>query len=345
MKKIIAFLFLFSGDVFAYNDCHDMQILWQLDNTVRNIPDVSISSDSTLTYFDINLPALAPATSGVAVWVKRNGLPDNSDAVILSGKGLKHQVTWIAIPESNNISFGDGLQGSIEIVSGDYNKRGIYNGFQTYSGKYWIYDWVNEQFPLHIFEGYRYSAVANNFLTTTARVFIARGSVLAGEYSIQLPIKIGSEEWYRGEKTCSDGSIAFKVTEMKNIYPSVRVKVMASCEIEGDKTVSIDHGTITSAQARDGHLAKSQLIVNCKMPTFMTLSIQGNELISGSNKNVTRCGNTGKCTLTIDGSKVFSGLFHGRKIFNITSQYRSMNANNIDSGAFSGSAIVTLLMK
>ncbi|WP_137565015.1 hypothetical protein [Escherichia coli] len=346
MKKIV-FLFLFSGDVFASNDCHDMQILWQLDGFHNRIPDVSISSGDNLTYFDIILPPLAPEASGVAVWVQRNGLPGYSDAKIFSGKGSKNQTTWIAIPENNqDVSFGNGLKGIVEIISGDYTERGVYNGYQTYSGQYWNYDWVDQPFPLHIVEGYRYPAVVNNFLATKVRVIIEKGSAFSGEYYIQLPVKIGSEEWYQGENTCSLGhDIESAVANMPNAYPTVRVKVMASCSIEGDRTVSIAHGTITSAQARDGHLAKSQLIVNCKSPTYMKMFIQGNELISGADKNVTRCGNTGKCTLTIDGGKDYSGVVSGRKIFDITSQYRSMNANNIDSGEFSGSAIATLLMQ
>lgn len=347
MKKIIVFLFLFSGDVFASNDCHDMQILWRLDGYQYKIPDVNINSGENVNYFDIELPSLAPRSKGVAVWVQRNGLPSYSDAKIFSGKGLKTQTMWIAMPENNqDISFGSGLKGNLVIISGNYMKRGVYNGVQTYSGPYRKYDWVDQIFPLYIVEGYMEPAVENNSLATKLRVFIEKGSAFSGDYYIQLPVKIGSEEWYQGENTCSLGhDIESAVANMPNAYPAVRVKVMASCSIEGDRTVSIAHGTITSAQARDGHLAKSQLIVNCKGPTYIKMSIQGNELISGADKNVTRCGNTGKCTLTIDGGKNYSGVVSGRKIFDITSQYRSMNANNIDSGEFSGSAIATLLMQ
>lgn len=346
MKKIIVFLFLFSGDIFASDGCRDMQILWQLDGFNKAIPDVIIPANNSLTYFDISLPSLKPTSSGVAVWVKRNGLPDDNNTAIPSGNGSKNITTWIAIPQNNqDIPLGDGLRGRVEIISGNYNKRDSYNGFQTYSGEYFYYKWNNGIFPLAVVEGYRYPLIENYFQTTTLRVFIEKGSAFAGEYNIKIPVKIGSEEWYKGEKACSDGSIGHIVANMKPTYGSVRVKVMASCEIEGNKTVSIEHGTITSAQARDGHLAKSQLIINCKTPTDIKISIQGNELISGSDKNVTRCGNTGKCTLTIDGRNNYSGHVNGRKFFDITSQYRSMNANNIDSGAFSGSAIATLLMQ
>lgn len=346
MKKIIVFLFLFSGDVFASDDCRDMQILWQLDGSVKPIPDVTISAGETAEYFDITLPSLTPTVSGVAVWVKRHGLPDDPDAEIASGNGSKNITTWLAIPPDNQkISFGDGLWGTVKIISGNYEKRDSYNGMQTYAGEYIYYNWNYGKFPLDVVEGYYCPWIENNFSATKIRVYIEKGSAFAGEYNIQLPIKIGSEEWYKGEKPCSGGAIGHIVANMKNTFDSVRVKVMASCEIEGNKTVSIEHGTITSVQARDGHLAKSQLIVNCKAPTYVKMSIQGNELISGADKNVTRCGNTGKCTLTIDGGNNYSGLVNGRKIFDITSQYRSMNANNIDSGEFSGSAIATLVMQ
>ncbi len=346
MKKIILFLFLFSGDVFASNDCRDMQILWQLDGTKMNIPDVTISSGNTASSFDIELPALAPRASGVAWWVQRYGLPDHSDTPIPSGNGTKTQTTWIALPPNNqNISLGGGLKGRIDIISGDYDKRGVYNGFQTYSGKYWTYDWSGGSFPLDVVKGYRFPLIANNFLATKLRVFIERGSAFSGRYHVQVPIKIGSEEWYKGEKVCSGGAgVEPAVAGMENIFPFVNVNVLASCNIVGNKTVSIAHGTITSAQARDGHLAKSQLIVNCSSPTNVKISISGNELVS-ADKNVTRCGNNGKCTLTIDGAKNYFGVINGNKVFDITSQYRAININNIDSGEFSGSAIATLLMQ
>lgn len=348
MKKIIVFLFLFSGDVFANNICRDMQILWQLDTTKMDIPNVTINAGESLAYFDIAIPQLAPLTNGVASWVERYNLPvGNMYELPHSGNGSKNITTWIAIPEKNReVSLGSGLKGKVEIISGDYTERGVYNGFQTYSGAYLYYDWVNESFPLFVVEGYRESAVRNNFLATKIRVFIEKGSALAGEYNIKIPLKIGSEEWYKGETPCSDGhNVESAVANMNNLYPPVHVKVNASCSIEGDKTVSIEHGTITSAQARDGHLAKSQLIVNCKVPTYVKVSIQGNELISGADKNVTRCGNTGQCTLTIEGRGDYTGVVNGRGIFDITSQYRSMNANNIDWGGFSGSAIATVWMQ
>lgn len=347
MKKIIVFLFLFSGGVFASNECREMQILWQLDGNKMSVPDVTISSGNTKTYFDIELPSLAPQASGVARWVQPYGLPDHSDTPIPSGNGTKTQTTWIAIPEnSRDISLGGGLRGRIDIISGDYDKRGVYNGFQTYSGKYFTYDWIGGSFPVGLVEGQRHPAIANNFLATKLRVTIEKGSAFSGHYQISVPIKIGSEEWYKGEKICSGGSgIEPALAKMKAEYPLVNVNVFASCEVVGNKTVSIAHGAITSAQARDGHLAKSQLIVNCSSPTNVKISIKGNELISGADNNVTRCGDTGKCTLTVDGKKDYSGVVNGSKIFDITSQYRSMNANNINSGAFTGSAIATLLMQ
>lgn len=348
MKKIIVFLFLFSGNVFADELCNDMQILWQLDGFKINVPDVTVNASESLTYFDISIPQLAPMASGVAHWVERFNLPVGDTGIpIYSGNGSKNITTWIALPENGReVSLGDGLKGSVKIIGGAYTKRGVYNGFQTYSGVYVYSDWVNEPFPVYVVKGYRQSAIRNNFLATKVRVFIEKGSAFAGEYNVKIPLKIGSEEWFKGEKPCSVGhDIESAVANMNDLYPVVHVKVNASCSIEGDKTVSIAHGTITSAQARDGHLAKSQLIVNCKSPTYMKMFIQGNELISGADKNVTRCGNTGKCTLTIDGGKDYSGVVSGRKIFDITSQYRSMNANNIDLGEFSGSAIATLLMQ
>ena len=346
MKKIIVFLFLFSGDVFASNDCRDMQILWQLDSNKISIPDMTISSGNTATYFDIELPSLTPVSSGVAWWVQRYGLPAHSNTPIPSGNGSKHLTTWIAMPKSNqDISLGSGLRGRVDIISGGYDKRGVYNGIQTYSGVYKIRDW-NGTFPLDVVKGYRFSKIENNFHATKVRVTVEKGSAFSGHYSIQIPVKIGSEEWYIGEKRCSEGSgIESAVTAMANTYPSVNVNVLASCEIVGNKTVSINHREITSAQARDGHLAKSRLIVNCSSPTNIKISIKGNELISGADNNVTRCGGTGKCTLTVDGKKDYSGVVNGSKIFDITSQYRSINANNINSGAFSGSAIATLLMQ
>lgn len=346
MKKAICLVFM-SGCSFAYEPCRDMQILWQLDNNSVTIPDVTISSGDTATYFDIILPGLAPRAPAVASWVQRYNVPVNSPVAISSGKGTKHQTTWIAMPVNNNdIQLGDGLKGSIQIISGKYDKRGIYNGYQTYSGVYDNYDWHDQDFPTSVVPGTRFPQVYNNFQETKLRVTIEKGSAFAGVYNLNIPIKIGSEEWYRGEKYCSAGTgVESAVVNMENRYAPVRVNVLASCNIAGNKDISINHNAITSAQARDGHFAKAGLVINCGSPTRVNITIKGSNLISGEGGNVTRCGNNGKCTLTVDGAESFSGVISGSRSFDITSQYRATDANRIDVGAFSGSAIATVLMQ
>ncbi|EFE3815741.1 hypothetical protein [Escherichia coli] len=347
-EKIIYLFVFISGCSFAYEPCRDMQILWQLDGNNVTIPDVTISSGNTASYFDIVLPGLAPRTSAVVSWVQRHNVPVSSPVKILSGKGSKSQATWIAMPvDSNNIRLGNGLKGSIQIISGGYNKRGIYNGYQTYVGVYDNYDWYDRPFPEgEIVPGYRYPLVYNNFQSTKLRVTIERGSALAGIYDLNIPLKIGSEEWYKGEKYCSDGGgVESAVVNMENRYAPVRVNVLASCNIAGNKDISINHNAITSAQARDGHFAKAGLVINCSSPTRVDITIKGSNLISGEGGNVTRCGDNGKCTLTVDGAKEFSGVISGSRTFDITSQYRAIDTNRIDAGSFSGSAIATVLMQ
>ncbi len=346
VRKII-FIFFMSNYSFAYEPCRDMQILWQLDDNNMSIPDVVVSSGNTASFFDIILPGLAPRTSGVATWVQRYNVPVNSPVGIPSGNGSKAQTTWIALPLDNeNIQLGGGLKGSIQIISGKYDKRGVYSGYQTYSGVYDNYDWHGGTFPTNVVPGYRFSQVYNNFQETKLRVTIDKGSAFAGIYNIRIPLKIGSEEWYKGEKYCSGGTgIESAVANMENRYSSINVNVLASCSIVGNKEVSINHGAITSAQARGGHIAKARLVINCGSPTGVSVSIRGSNPVSGEGENVTRCGNNGKCTLTIDNAKKFSGVISGSKAFDITSQYLAMDVNKIDTGMFSGSAVATVLMQ
>lgn len=173
MKKLI-FLFFVSGRLLAYEPCRDMQILWQLDANDMTIPDVTISSGNSTSYFDIDLPGLAPVASGVASWVQRYNVPED-DKKIPSGNGRKHLTTWIAMPLENlDISLGEGLKGRISIISGEYDKRGVFNGFQTYSGSYRKYDWHNAYFQSQVVPGYKYPLVENNFLPTKVRVVINR---------------------------------------------------------------------------------------------------------------------------------------------------------------------------
>lgn len=345
MKKLI-FLFFVSGRLLAYEPCRDMQILWQLNANDMAIPEVTISSGNSASYFDIDLPGLAPRASGVASWVQRYNVPEGNNK-IPSGKGEKVQTTWIAMPlESQDISLGDGLRGRISIISGKYDKRGSYNGFQTFSGVYRKYGWHDMYFPSNVVPGYKFPQIENNFLPTKLRVVIERGSAFAGRYNIQLPVKIGSEEWYKGEKACSKGTrVEPAVTNMANRFASVNVNVLASCEIIGNNTISINHGSITSAQARDGHSASARLTINCSSPTDVKIYVKGDGLVSGEGGNVTKCGDNGMCTLTINGKTSHSGMINGSQTFNINSLYKAINANKIDVGSFSGSAIATVLMQ
>lgn len=345
MKKLF-FLFFVSGRLLAYEPCRDMQILWQLNANEMAIPEVTISAGNSASYFDIDLPGLAPTASGVASWVQRYNVPEGNNK-IPSGKGGKHLTTWIAMPlESQDISLGDGLRGRISIISGKYDKRGSYNGFQTYSGTYRNYDWHDMYFPSYVVPGYKYPHIENNFLPTKLRVVIERGSAFAGRYHVQLPVKVGSEEWYIGEKACSGGTgVESAIANMANRFASVYVNVLASCKIIGNDTISINHGSITSAQARDGHTASARLTINCSSPTKVKIYVKGDGLVSGVGENVTKCGDNGMCTLTINGKTSHSGMINGSQTFNINSLYKTINANKIDVGSFSGSAIATVLMQ
>ncbi|EEZ6118673.1 hypothetical protein DCO25_004943, partial [Escherichia coli O73] len=178
------------------------------------------------------------------------------------------------------------------------------------------------------------------------RVVIERGSAFAGRYHVQLPVKIGSEEWYIGEKACSGGTgVEPAVASMANRFASVYVNVLASCKIIGNNTISINHGSITSAQARDGHSASARLTINCSSPTKVKIYMKGDGLVSGVGANVTKCGDNGMCTLTINDKASYSDMINGSQTLNINSLYKTINANKIDVGSFSGSAIATVLMQ
>ena len=180
-----------------------MQILWQLDNNSQPIPPVTIANGSTANYFDISLPGLAPTSPGTASWVQRFNVPYNVPN-ISGGFGKKNLTTWIALPDSDTyVSLGNGLKGKIEILTGNYTKRGVYSGSAIYSGPYQYLEWTNGNFPSAVQKGTQYPLVQNYFTDTKLRVHIDKGSAFAGVYNISIPIKIGSEEWViGGEKTC-----------------------------------------------------------------------------------------------------------------------------------------------
>lgn len=260
------------------------------------------------------------------------------------GNGSKYIATRLAIPAEANVSLGDGLKGKIQIISGSYDKRGVYNGFQTYSGEYIKYDWKGN-FPNKLIVGSIYNKVENKFMPTKIRVYIDKGSAFSGTYHIKLPLKIGSEEWYRGEKICSDGvNVEKAVADMIERFSDVTVNVMASCKVN-TPIVSIDHKTITAYQAMKGHIASAKLDITCGSPTRVKLLVKGVDVISGEPSNTTRCGIDGKCTLTVDSKKEFDGEVSGSKSFNIESLYQSTKTDRINAGAFSGNAVVTVLMQ
>lgn len=343
MKKYISIIFFLTFQAAAYDPCRDMQILWQLDGTGMSIPPVTISSGNSASSFDIDLPGLYPVAPGVASWIQRYNVPVDSDGIPM-GNGSKNIVTWLALPVEENISLGDGLKGRVEIISSGYDKRGIYNGIQTYSGEYIRYEWKGE-FPNKVIVGTTYPKIENNFKPTKIRVHIDKGSAFAGTYRVRLPFKVGTEEWYRGEKVCSSGKGVEKaVAEMDDRFSDITVNVIASCKVN-TPMVSIDHNTITAVQARNGHKASAKLDITCGSPTRVKLLVKGTDVISGEPSNTTRCGIDGKCTLTVDSKTEFDGEVSGSKSFNIESLYQTTRTDGINAGAFSGNAVVTVLMQ
>ncbi|ENM1809078.1 hypothetical protein NUKP32_52730 [Klebsiella variicola] len=336
----------FSSSVFAYDPCRDMQILWQLDNNSQPIPPVTIANGSTANYFDISLPGLAPTSPGTASWVQRFNVPYNVPN-ISGGFGKKNLTTWIALPDSDTyVSLGNGLKGKIEILTGNYTKRGVYSGSAIYSGPYQYLEWTNGNFPSAVQKGTQYPLVQNYFTDTKLRVHIDKGSAFAGVYNISIPIKIGSEEWYRGEKTCSGGTgVEQAVGDMENRFSPVQVTVVASCSLNEKNGIAINHGAITSAQARAGDVADTSLSINCLTPSNVKLNISVVQPVPGEDSNVTQCGKNGKCTLTIDDQRSFSGSVDGVKNFKISSRFQTINASQPNAGAFTGNAIITVLMQ
>ena len=339
-------LILFSSSVFAYDPCRDMQILWQLDNNSQPIPPVIINNGNAADYFDISLPGLTPTSPGTASWVQSFNVPYNVPN-ISGGFGKKNLTTWIALPDSDtSVSLGNGLKGKIEIITGNYTKRGVYSGSAVYSGPYQYLQWTNGNFPSSVQKGTQYPLVQNYFYDTKLRVHIEKGSAFAGVYNISIPIKIGSEEWYQGEKTCSGGTgVEQAVADMENRFSPVQVTVVASCSLNKENGIAINHGSITSTQARAGDTANTSLSINCLTPSNVKLNISGVQTVPGDASNVTQCGSNGKCTLTIDDQSNFSGIVDGVKNFTISSRFQTINASQPNAGAFTGNAIITVLMQ
>lgn len=348
--KVLSFLYFCvclcsSFSVLAYDPCRDMQILWQLDDTNKPIAPVTIKQGYSEDYFDVVLPGLVPTSPGSAAWVQRYNVPNDSTKYP-SGVGRKNLVTWIAIPSgADRISLGDGLKGRIEILSAEYTPRGVYNGFQTYSGKYIYNSWQGE-FPNTVVVGSRYPLIENSFNDTTLRVYIERGSAFAGSYNVIIPVKIGSEEWYQGEKVCSGGAgVEVAVSQMANRFAQVPVNVVANCSLIDNSSISINHGSISSAQARNGHASNASFKINCSSPSNVILTVKGTDPVSGQSNNVTKCGDNGQCTLTVEDKTSYSGSVEGTQNFRISSVYKTIDATKISTGSFSGNAILTVLMQ
>ncbi|WNN44047.1 hypothetical protein [Winslowiella toletana] len=346
VNYFLSFIFLCcSIPAFAYDPCRDLQILWQMDDNSQAIPPITVSNGSTADYFDITLPGLPSTAPGSVSWIQRYNVPFGTNN-IASGNGSKNLATWIALPAGGgDISLGDGLTGRIEIISGNYLVRGIYSGFQTYSGPYKFPNWVGN-FPSSLNVGSRYPLVENSFTETKLRVYITKGSAFSGTYNVRIPIKIGAEEWYKGEKYCSGGGgVELAVASMQNRFAPVQVNVMASCSLTGGSNIAINHGKITTAQARSGHSSSTNFGINCGSPSNVQLTFEGVQPVSGEARNVTKCGNNGKCTLTVDDNASFVGVVDGSKNFKISSVYQTVGSSTPDSGAFSGNAILRVLMQ
>lgn len=334
-----------SFSALAYDPCRDMQILWQLDDTNKSIAPVTIKQGDSEDYFDVVLPALVPTTPGAASWVQRYNVPNDSTKYP-SGVGRKNLVTWIALPSAaDSVSLGDGLKGRVEILSAGYTPRGVYNGFQTYAGKYIYKSWQGD-FPNTVVVGSRYPLIENSFNDTTLRVYIERGSAFAGSYSVTIPIKIGSEEWYQGEKVCSGGAgVELAVAQMANRFAQVPVNVVANCSLIDNSSISINHGSISSAQARNGHSSNFSFRINCSSPSKVILTVKGTDPVSGQPSNVTKCGDNGQCTLTVEDKMSYSSSIEGTQNFRVSSAYKTIDATKISTGSFSGNAILTVLMQ
>lgn len=179
----------------------------------------------------------------------------------------------------------------------------------------------------------------------SAHVDIDRGTAIPGSYQLQLPY------WLAYEENSGRGSFgadfpnypAKLLREQPDFYIQQSVEVHSKCSFD-TTSITLDHGTMTPAEAR-GHITRPyNLQINCVSPVSLHVSLRGNTPIAGKTANFTQCGEAGSCELRFnqtDFDKIFS--VNNSTTLSIDSTFHPKSGPAV-AGAFSGSAVLSILV-
>ncbi|WP_392420491.1 hypothetical protein [Edwardsiella piscicida] len=176
---------------------------------------------------------------------------------------------------------------------------------------------------------------------------VNRNTAAPGRYVVSLPFGYAYEE----NKGNPDGLP--KGLELLNLLDGifstrmgsvpVIIDVISRCNFQ-TSDIQLSHGQMTPAASEGNVTRPYNLNVSCSSGTSVSVSIVGTNPVSGRTENFTRCGNGGSCEITFNGGHYNETMqISGSTNLAITSTYHPNQGAPIE-GAFSGSAILSILV-
>ncbi|BET81262.1 Fimbrial protein [Edwardsiella anguillarum] len=190
-----------------------------------------------------------------------------------------------------------------------------------------------------------------NFVPPSVRLQIGltinRNTATPGRYVVSLPFGYAYEE----NKGYPDGAPkGFDLTNLLDRIFNTRIgsvpviiDVVSRCNFQ-TSDIQLNHGQMTPASSEGNITRPYNLNVSCSSGTSVSVSIVGANPVSGRTENFTRCGNGGSCEITFNGGRYRETMqISGSTNLAITSTYHPNQGTPIE-GAFSGSAVLSILV-
>lgn len=173
-----------------------------------------------------------------------------------------------------------------------------------------------------------------------------RQSLPAGQYTVPIKYYYGYEEHKRiGVSAPPNTKLLDTIRAQPPGIFNMNINVQSKCTFNTNP-ITLQHGTVQVTDIKNGHTSRPyRVAVNCSPGTSVSVKTLGNERVSGSGPNYTKCGTGGVCGITFNDGKSDEVMkVSGPVYLDVVSTYRPNDAGRPVAGAFTGSGVLQLFV-
>ncbi|EBK6837721.1 MULTISPECIES: spore coat protein U domain-containing protein [Enterobacteriaceae] len=262
---------------------------------------------------------------------------------------IKGNVRWWLLAPKGIVRDASGLRYEIlnsswELPSSNVDKV---PGYETYVSPNIITEWNDPTQTQHFcWKVGSVQGAAGGYQQWKAKIRVERATAIPGNYSLNVPVRLGWEENKGMGVIEGSGWLKFPsiLYQQPPVNISVDLTITSKCHFN-TSPINLSHGTMTGRNADGNQTSPYNLNVTCTPGTSLSVRLLGAQKVSGKTDNYTQCGTGGMCELTFDNGKYDETMtVDSSKTLSIKSTYRLNDIAKPVAESFEGGGVLQVLV-